>query len=89
MKIDIDNIVIRDFCRKDAQALYNIVREKEIIRFMRDWSDNSPTPESFYGFIDWLQTKKDSTDIYENKRYAIAMASNDEVIGMVGMGLCL
>lgn len=87
MKIEIDSIVIRNFERKDAQALYDIVREKEIIRFMRDWSENSPTSESLYGFIDWMQTKKDSTDIYENKRYAIALSKNDEIIGMVGMGL--
>ncbi|MDF2944636.1 MAG: acetyltransferase, ribosomal protein N-acetylase [Herbinix sp.] len=87
MKIELDRIVIRDFERKDAQLLYHIVREKGIIRFMRDWSEDSPTPESFYGFIDWMQTKKASTNIYENKRYAIALSNNDEVIGMVGMGL--
>ena len=30
---------------------------------------------------------KDSTDIYENKRYVIALPQTDEMIGMVGMGL--
>lgn len=54
---------------------------------MKDWSRNAPLPEDFYEYIDWLQTKKDSVDIYENKRYAIALKENDEVIGIVGMGL--
>ena len=87
MNIVLDEIVIRDFQRKDAEPLHKIVRESEIIRFMKDWSENAPTPEDFYGYIDWLQTKKDSTDVYENKRYAIALSETDELIGMVGMGL--
>ena len=87
MNIVLDGIVIRDFQRKDAEPLHKIVRESEIIRFMKDWSENAPTPEDFYGYIDWLQTKKDSTDVYENKRYAIALSKTNELIGMVGMGL--
>jgi RimJ/RimL family protein N-acetyltransferase len=87
MKIELGDISIRDFERKDAALLYKIVHEKEIVRFMKDWSINSHTPESFYGFFDWLQTQKDSIDVYKNKRYAIVLAETDELIGMVGMGL--
>ena len=87
MRIDLGDIMIRDFERKDAVRLHKIVREKEIYRFMRDWTENAPTPEHFYGFFNWLQTQKDSVDVYENKRYAIALKENDELIGMVGMGL--
>lgn len=87
MRIELDDILIRDFERKDAELLHTIVREKEIARFMKDWSENAQKPEDLYGFIDWLQTKKESTDIYENKRYAIVLKETDELIGMVGMGL--
>ena len=87
MRIELGDITIRDFEKKDAGLLYQIVREKEIVRFMKDWSQNSPTPESFHGFFDWLQTRNDSVDVYENRRYAIALADTDELIGMVGMGL--
>ncbi len=87
MNIILNEIVIRDFQRKDAEKLHSIVRESEIIRFMKDWSEIASTPEDFYEFIDWLQTKKDATDIYEKKRYAIALSETDELIGMVGMGL--
>jgi RimJ/RimL family protein N-acetyltransferase len=87
MYIDLGEIVIRDFERKDAELLYEIVREKEILRFMKDWAENAPKPENFYKFIDWLQSQKDSTDIFENKRYAIALKESDKLIGMVGMGL--
>jgi len=83
----LDDIKIRDFERKDAPALYDIVREKNIVRFMRDWSDNSPDMEGYYEFIDWMQTQKDSIDIVENKRYAVALTQTDELIGMVGMGM--
>ena len=31
--------------------------------------------------------KKDSVDVYENKRNAIALRETDELIGMIGMGL--
>jgi RimJ/RimL family protein N-acetyltransferase len=87
MRIVAQHVVIRDFERKDAESLYRVVHEQDIVRFMRDWSEHSPSPESLYGFIDWLQSQKDSTDIYENKRYAIALPDTDEMIGMVGMGL--
>lgn len=87
MRIESKHIIIRDFQRKDAENLYWIVREKNIVRFMPDWSENIDSPESYFGYIDWHQTKKDSTDIYENKRYAIALPNTDEMIGMVGMGL--
>ncbi|MFA9379388.1 MAG: GNAT family N-acetyltransferase [Lachnotalea sp.] len=87
MRIELNDIIIRDFERKDAEILHRIVREKEIRRFMKDWFENAPKPENFYGFIDWLQTQKESTDIYENKRYAIILKETDQLIGMVGMGL--
>ncbi len=87
MRIELGEINVRDFERKDAGPLFGIVREKDVVRFMGDWSRNSPTPESFHGFFDWLQTRNDSVDVYENRRYAIVLAQNDELIGMVGMGL--
>lgn len=87
MRIETRNIIIRDFERKDAENLYRIVREKDIVRFMADWSTNSDSPQGYYRYIDWLQNQKESTDIYENKRYAITLSHTDEMIGMVGMGL--
>lgn len=87
MHIETDELVIRDFQRKDAEALYRIVREKEIVRFMKDWSEHAEKPEDYYEYIDWLQTKSESTDVRENKRYAVALKATDELIGMVGMGL--
>ena len=87
MRIVAHHVVIRDFERKDAESLHRIVHERDIVRFMGDWSEHSPSPESLYRFIDWLQTQKDSTAVRENKRYAVALPDTDEMIGMVGMGL--
>ena len=87
MRIELGDIMIRDFERKDAEPLWKIVREKDIVRFMKDWSENGPSPEDYFDFIDWLQTRTDSTDVYENKRYAVVLTGTDELIGMVGMGL--
>lgn len=87
MRIETKRIVIRDFERKDAKNLYRIVRENSILRFMPDWSENGDAPESYWRYIDWHQSQKDSTDVYENKRYVIALPNTDEMIGMVGMGI--
>lgn len=87
MRIETNNLIIRDFERKDAENLYRIVREKNILRFMPDWAENSDSPQSYFGYIDWHQAKRNSSDIYENKRYVIALSDTDEMIGMVGMGL--
>jgi RimJ/RimL family protein N-acetyltransferase len=87
MRIETKHIIIRDFDRKDAENLYRIVRERDILRFMPDWAESSDSPQDYYKFIDWLQTQKDSTDIYQSKRYVIAIPHSNEMIGMVGMGL--
>lgn len=87
MYIEIDEIIIRDFEREDAAALYQIVKEQNTVRFMKDWSEDKTGAESFYDYIDWLQSQKASTDIFENKRYAIALKDSGEMIGMVGAGL--
>ncbi len=87
MRIELGDITIRDFTRNDADSLWRIVREKDIVRFMNDWSEEGPLPEDYFGLIDWFQTKKDSTNVYENKRYAVVLAQTDKLIGMVGMGV--
>jgi hypothetical protein len=52
MYIELNKIIIRDFERKDANNLYRIVREDNIVKFMKDWSENSKTPEGYFGYID-------------------------------------
>ena len=86
MRIETERLVIRDLERKDQEQLYKIVWQKNVVRFMRDWSENSPSPESFDGYVDWHQTQKDSVDVYECKRYAITLKNEDILIGTVGMG---
>ncbi|BCN28931.1 GNAT family N-acetyltransferase [Anaeromicropila herbilytica] len=87
MRIETDHLIIRDFERKDAENLYRIVREKNILRFMPDWAENGDSPQSYYAYIDWHQTQRNSIDLYDNKRYVIELPDTDEMIGMVGMGL--
>ena len=87
MQIKTENAVIRAFERKDAINLCRIVREKGILRFMPDWAEGKTEPQDYYDWIDWQQSQKESTDIYQNKRYAIALPGTDDMIGMVGMGL--
>ena len=87
MNIKTSRTIIRDFERKDAKNLYQTVREKNILRFMPDWAENQTSPQDYYGYIDWQQNQKDSTDVYANKRCVIALPDTDEMIGMVGMGL--
>ena len=52
MRIESNRIVIRDFERKDSENLYRIVREKNILRFMPDWSENGDSPQSYFSYID-------------------------------------
>jgi len=87
MRIELDDIVIREFDYKDVEALYRIVNEENIVRFMKDWSADKDNAESFHRFIDWMQSQYRQKAISENKRYAIVLKATDELIGMVGMGL--
>ncbi|MBC2459627.1 GNAT family N-acetyltransferase [Clostridium beijerinckii] len=87
MLINTERLIIRDFQHKDKENLMKIIWQKDVIRFMKDWSENSTVKGRLSGYIDWLQAEKDSKDIYENKRYAVTLKETDELIGMVGMGL--
>ena len=87
MYIKTINSIIRIFERKDADNLCRIVREKNILRFMPDWASERTLPQDYYGYIDWQQSQRDSTDICQNKRYVIALPDIDTMIGMVGVGL--
>lgn len=87
MRIPLGEIVIRDMQPKDVPALREIVSQPGIVRFMRDWFDNSRVPGRMEGYVDWLASQSDSTDVRENKRYAVALSETDQLIGMVGMGL--
>lgn len=87
MYIETERLIIRDLERKDEPQLFKIVWQTNVVRFMKDWSENSPSPEAFHGYIDWHQTQKDSKDVYKNKRYAVVLKENNLLIGMVGMGL--
>lgn len=40
MYIPLKETVIRDFAPKDAEALYRIVRERDILLYMGDWAEN-------------------------------------------------
>lgn len=85
MRIETERLLIRDLAPMDEERLCAIVWQKDIVRFMGDWSENC---DRLQGFIAWHQTQKDSTDVRVNKRYAIALqAQPDTLIGMVGMGM--
>jgi RimJ/RimL family protein N-acetyltransferase len=87
MLIETERLIIRDFQPKYKENLMKIIWQKNVLRFMRDWSENSTVKGRLSGYIEWLQTQKESKDIYENKRYAVVPKETDELIGMVGMGL--
>ena len=87
MHIETERLIIRDLAPKDAERLHAIVWQSGVIRFMRDWSEHCPTPESLSGYIHWHQTQQESVDVYECKRYAITRKGEDILLGVVGMGL--
>lgn len=87
MRLELDDIVVRTFEHKDAEDIFRIVREKDILRFMADWAENGNKIELLHEYIDYQQKVQDLTDININRRYAIALKDTDEMIGMVGVGL--
>ena len=40
MKIETERLVIRDLEQKNKEQLFRIVWQKDVVRFMRDWSVN-------------------------------------------------
>lgn len=87
MHIKTERLVIRDLEQKDMAELTRIVWQKNVLKFMKDWSENISFPGVLQKYIDWHQKQKNSTDVYESKRYAVVLPSDDKLIGIVGMGL--
>lgn len=87
MRIETKRFVLRDLDGNDEERLQKIIWQKNVVRFMKDWSENSLVPGRLQGYIAWHQTLKESTDVFESKRYAITLKENDFFIGGVGMGL--
>ncbi|MBE6072712.1 MAG: GNAT family N-acetyltransferase [Clostridium butyricum] len=87
MYIETKRLIIRDFKPEDEETLRKIIWQKNMIRFMKDWSENSTIPGRLSEYLAWLQSQKESKDIYQNKRYAVELKETNILIGMVGMGL--
>ena len=87
MYIETKRLIIRDFELMDEEILRKIIWQKEVIRFMKDWSENSMINGRLSGYIKWLNSQSKSKDIFENKRYAVVLKEENKLIGMVGMGL--
>lgn len=87
MYIETERLVIRDLEPKDKFALFCIIYQPGMLRYMPDWAEHNAVPEDFDGWIEWHQSQKDSTDMFTAKRYAVVRKGEDELIGSVGMGL--
>ena len=87
MRLETERLIIRDLEETDAERLYGIVRQKGMVRFMRDWSEHQRTMEDTVRFIKWRRGQIYCADVFENRRYAIAHKDGDTLIGVVGTGL--
>ena len=72
MHLETERLLIRDFESYDESQLRKIIWQENVVRFMKDWSENSLVPGRLSGYIEWLKTQSDSTDVYENKIYAVS-----------------
>ena len=59
MFIETKRLIIRDFDFKDEERLNKIIWQKDVVRFMKDWSENSLVEGRFAGYIKWLQSQKE------------------------------
>lgn len=53
MYIKTARLVVRDLELKDEQQLLKMVWQKNLVKFMRDWSENSLVLGSLSRYIDW------------------------------------
>lgn len=87
MRIETERLIIRDLEQKDREPLFRMVWQEGVVRFMRDWPENIPSADFLTDYIAWHQTQKESVDVFECKRYAVALKQTGRLIGIVGMGL--
>lgn len=87
MNLETTRLIIRDFSQNDKPHLFKMIWQPNVVKFMRDWSENTPEVDKLTGFIDYMISKSMCMDVKENKRFAVELKENGQLIGMVGMGL--
>jgi len=87
MYIESNRLIIKDFDLKDRFDLFRMIYQNDVVKFMKDWSDEIKQPDDFNGFINYMRSKSDCKDIRINKRYGVYLKETLQIVGMVGMGL--
>lgn len=79
--IETNRLIIRTFRAEDADALYNIKTDPQVIEFCPDFLDVDAEREDMYGYIHEFQKIEDAGDIDTWRCYAIESKETGVVMG--------
>ena len=84
--IETKRLIIRTFRQEDADALYRIKTDPQVMDFCPDFLDVDAKREDMLGYIHEFQRIEDTSDIDMWRCYAIENRENDIVVGALTFG---
>lgn len=84
--IETNRLIIRTFRAEDADALYRIKTDPQVMDFCPDFLDVDAKREDMLGYIHEFQRIEDTSDIDMWRCYAIENRENDIVVGALTFG---
>lgn len=86
MYLKTQNLIIRDLKTKDAERIYQFVREPSTYRYMPNNADDYETLQDYLDAPYWFREpeQEDSINFRVGRYYAVAIPASDEIIGVVG-----
>ena len=81
MRIETERLVIRSFREEDADALYRIKADPQVMKFCPDFLDVDAKREDMRNYIRTFQTIEDAGDTDTWRCYAIETRETGEVVG--------
>lgn len=87
MYIETERLIIRSFCENDADALYAIKTDPQVMEYCPDLLDVEVRPEDMVNYIREFNRLEDVGDIDTWRCYAIENRETGEVMGCLTTGI--
>jgi ribosomal-protein-alanine N-acetyltransferase len=83
MKIETNNLIIRNFIEQDLEALFSIKYDKGVMEFIPTYLERNVTKEKTKEYITIFNVYEANQDLKPNRKYAIENKKTNEIMGSI------
>ena len=87
MKIETNNLIIRNFIEQDFEALFSIKYDKGVMEFIPTYLERNVSNEKAKEYITSFNVYEANQNLKPNRKYAIENKKTNEVMGSISFGM--